>query len=111
MRLDEVNITGEDKELPFNVAEDLMVFMQNDPMFYRKQYFPCMSSMSDSSLKGREFDFKECARPMIQSAMESYCKKFKVSSNPQSIFTKEDEDAILEKMYEDEMPKIESGEY
>jgi hypothetical protein len=102
----------EDKyDLPFNVAQDLTVFMKNDPMFYRKHYFPCMSRMADMQSKGKEIDFTETMRPIIQRAMEEYCKKFDITSTPQSVFTTEDEDAIIEMIKEEEMPQIESGEY
>jgi hypothetical protein len=111
MRIDEVNITGEDNELPFSVAEDLVVFMRNDPMFYRKNYFPCMSSMSDRKFKGEEIDFAECTRPMIERAINEYCRKFDITQSPQSIFTSEDEDAIIELLKAEEMPRIEMGEY
>ena len=36
MRLKEFT---DDKDLPFDVVEDTIVFMRNDPMFYRKHYF------------------------------------------------------------------------
>ena len=112
MRLNEFDITGsDDNELPFNVAADLNMFMKNDPIFYRKHYFPCMSQMSDMHSKGTEIDFAECARPMLQAAMEQYCRKFNLTNSPQSLFTSEDEDAIIEMLKSEEMPRIEAGEY
>ncbi len=111
MRIDEFTNKKDERELPFSVAEDLMVFMRNDPMFYRKKFYPCMSDMQDTKVKGQDVDFPKCTRPMVVSAMEDYCRKFNVSSNPQSVFTKEDEDAIIEKLYDEEMIKIESGDY
>ena len=42
MRIDEFTNKKDERELPFSVAEDLMVFMRNDPTFYRKKFYPCM---------------------------------------------------------------------
>ena len=94
MRIDEFTNKKDERELPFSVAEDLMVFMRNDPTFYRKKFYPCMADMQDAKIKGQEVNFPEYARPMVVSAMEDYCRKFNVSSNSQSVFTKEDEDAL-----------------
>jgi hypothetical protein len=111
MRIDEFTSKKFEKELPFSVTDDLMVFMRNDPHFYRKSYYPCMVKMQDESIKGNDCNFVANTRPMIKSAIKDYCTKFNVAANPQSVFTKEDEDAIIEKLYDEEMPKLESGEY
>ena len=39
----------DNKELPFDVVEDAIVFMRNDPMFYRKQYYPTVTKLADMS--------------------------------------------------------------
>ena len=111
MKINEVAMTGEDNELPFSIAEDLMVFMRNDPMFYRKSYYPCMSDISDRKFKGEDVNFEECARPMVELAINEYCKKFRITSTPQSVFTTEDEDSVIEMIMSEEMPRIEAGEY
>jgi len=41
-------------ELGFNVAHDLHIHMKNDPMFYRKQYYPTIAKLhvgNQSTLK------------------------------------------------------------
>ena len=111
MRIDEFTNKKIETELPFSIVDDLMVFMRNDPMFYRKAYYPCMVKMQDESIKGNDCNFVANTRPMVQSAIKDYCSKFQISDNPQSIFTKEDEKAVIEKLYDEEMPKLESGEY
>ena len=44
MRLNEFTDI-EDKELPFDIVDDTIVFMRNDPMFYRRHYFPAVSKL------------------------------------------------------------------
>lgn len=34
-----------DDKLPFDVVDDVCVFMRNDPMFYRKSFFPAIKRM------------------------------------------------------------------
>ena len=46
MRIDEFAAPTNDS-LPFDVADDVAIFMRNDPMFYRKQLFPAIMSMKD----------------------------------------------------------------
>ena len=38
---------NDEPKLNFDSIEDLCIFMRNDPMFYRKQFFPCMANISD----------------------------------------------------------------
>ena len=39
MRLNEFT---DKEELPFDVVDDTLVFMRNDPVFYRKFYYPAV---------------------------------------------------------------------
>ena len=41
MRIDEFAQPMDDK-LPFDVVDDVAIFMRNDPMFYRKSLFPAI---------------------------------------------------------------------
>jgi hypothetical protein len=40
----------------FDLVDDTSFYMRNDPMFYRKQYFPAMASMADMHSKGKKID-------------------------------------------------------
>lgn len=100
----------QDMGLQFDVVDDTVVFMRNDPHFYRKQYFPAMTSMADRVRNGKEIDRKSLGK-MVDSGMNSYCKKFKVAGKPADIFTTEDREAIIELICSEELKEIEGGSY
>ena len=96
--------------LNFDVVDDAVVFMRNDPVFYRKKYFPAMASMADRVRNGKDFD-RSVIGSVVDSGMNSYCKKFKLAKGPSDIFTAEDREAIIEKICSEEIKQIESGDY
>jgi hypothetical protein len=69
-----------------------------------------MTSISDKFIKGASVDFAETLRPLVQSAMDSYCTKYGLDGS-QSVFTEEDELNIIERIREEEVKNIEEGEY
>ena len=42
MRIDEL-ATPQETKLNFDIVDDAVVFMRNDPQFYRKKYYPTVS--------------------------------------------------------------------
>jgi hypothetical protein len=71
------NANTHKKELGYDLKDDLICFMQNDPDFYRKQYFPVMHRFkeyveSGKLVKSRAFE------SLVKNAYEQYNNKFKV---------------------------------
>jgi hypothetical protein len=56
----------------FDVASDLLIFMRNDPMFYRKNFFPAVEQYMTNK--------KNIApiKNMIGVGLSEYCKKFNI---------------------------------
>ena len=52
------------KDLGFNIAHDLHIHMKNDPMFYRKQYYPTLAKLQDTLKRGEPIDVKKELLPM-----------------------------------------------
>jgi hypothetical protein len=100
----------QDYKLPFDVVDDAVVFMRNDPIFYRKKYFPAMASMADRVRNGKDFD-RSVIGSVVDSGINSYCKKYKLAKGPSDIFTSEDREAIIEKICSEEIKHIERGDY
>ena len=96
--------------LEYDVCQDCHTYMKNDPMFYRKQYFPVMTLLSDQFRAGKDVDFTETLRPLVQSAMDAYCAKYDLDGS-QSVFTEDDELNIIERIKDDEIKNIEEWEY
>ena len=100
----------QDMGLDFDVVDDAIVFMRNDPTFYRKRYFPAMSSMADRLRSGGDID-RSVIGSMVDSGINSYCKKFNLAKGPADIFTEEDRAAIIEKICSEEVEEINKGAY
>lgn len=100
-----------DSKLPFDVVEDVVVFMRNDPQFYRKSFFPAVARVADLHRAGKSIDKNECLGDMVERALEGYCKKFNVAKMPDEVFTNEDRDQIIDKVFSEEMEEIQKGEY
>ena len=112
MRIDEfadVDPTKEN-ELGFDVIGDLQVFMKNDPMFYRKQYYPTMAKLQDK-LKGGKSPVPQDLSPMIDRCCEQYCNKFNISKDPTKLLTKEEYKSLAEVICSEEMEALRNGEY
>ena len=110
MRIDEFTQPIDDK-LPFDPIEDLIVYMRNDPMIYRKSLFPALSKMSDCARNKQEYNFAETMRPVVVNAAKSYCKKFKMPKPAGVIFPPNDIDECMTRLLKDEKEHIEKGAY
>lgn len=111
MRLDEIGIFPDKKELDFDLVEDALVFMRNDPMFYRKDYFPTISKMADKQRAGSSYDPDSILEPMVTRGINSYCKKYKLANMPDDIFRQDHRQRLLNKIREEEIKQIEKGDY
>jgi len=98
-------------ETPWDMCEDLVVFMKNDPMFYRKEYYPAMTRMSDLYRVGKKFDFAKEMMPVIEKAKTQYCEKYKMPKPAEAMFNEEDNVSIVERLQEEEYDRIRKGEY
>jgi len=101
----------DDIKLPFDVVEDAVVFMRNDPMFYRKHYFPAIAKLADLFRAKKEINDKSVLGSMVDQGMNTYCKKYQLARRPADIFTMQDRQAILDKITSEEIKNIEQGDY
>ena len=98
-------------ELPFNVVEDVVVFMRNDPQFYRKSFFPAFSKIADMHRAGKPINQNECLGGMVEDALSQYCKKFNIANLPDEVFNNDDRQSIIDLIFSEEMEQIKNGEY
>jgi hypothetical protein len=106
-----VEFTDKDNmQLPFDVVDDAVVFMRNDPQFYRKQYFPAIASIADTVRGGKDID-RSVLGSLVDNGISSYCKKYNIARKPADVFTMEDREAIIEKICSEELKEIEGGAY
>jgi len=109
MRIDEL-AKPMDNKLPFDVVDDVAIFMRNDPMFYRKSLFPAVMNMKDRHDAGKECNANDCLGDCCDKGIKTYCNKFKLGS-PQNIFRSEDKDLLIKKIFGEEMKMIKDGAY
>ena len=110
MRIDEFDNPIDDK-LPFDVVDDMSVFMRNDPMFYRKSFFPVVEKMKSCYRKKEEFNFQEEIGKMVDSAANTYCRKFKIDRRPEDLMDANERTSLIKKLYAEEMTQIRKGVY
>lgn len=65
------------KELGYDLKDDLICFMQNDPDFYRKSYFPVMHHFKEYIDAGK-LVHSRAFESLVKKAYEQYNNKFKV---------------------------------
>ena len=111
MKLKEFTDIDLDKknDIGYDIVDDLKCHMRDDPMFYRKLYYPCMAQLKDSYDKG-DHNFTGVAE-MVEKAIHHYCKKYDLIQSPTELLTKEDKDALIQEIYNEELEEVKKGEY
>jgi len=91
-------------------VEDVIIYMRNDPMFYRKTLFPAIMKMKDMHDAKKQIDPNKFLGQAVGSAMESYCDQFQLG-RPDRVFKKDDKRAIVDKLFAEELTQIKNGAY
>jgi hypothetical protein len=99
------------KKIPWDLVEDTLVYMRNEPMFYRREYYPTMTKVADSHRDGAKFDVQEMIMPLIDKGINAYCKKYQLASMSDDVFSESHRKQLFDKIYKEEMEQIKKGEY
>lgn len=67
----------EEKKIDFDLVDDVIYFMNNDPEFYRKEYFPFLTKFQHHCDKGNQVSPKAFF-PVVSRAVDQYKTKFPV---------------------------------
>ena len=98
----DIEITGGNG---FDAVNDIIVYMRNNPGFYRREYFPAVLR-----LKSKKTDAETAFGQMVDKAMGAYCHKYELG-RPDNVFKNSDRSAIIKKIYSEESENISKGEY
>lgn len=79
----------------YDVGQDLMIFMRNDPMFYRKNYFPALEDYKEQ--KKDQF-----INDMVRHGLKKYCEKFGLPHNEHELLGDGDINEIVKNIIKDE---------
>ena len=99
------------KKINFDLVEDAMIWMRNEPMFYRRVYYPAMTEFADKLRSGQEFNVKEILMPVINKGITAYTSKYKLAPQTDDVFTEEHRNQLFDKIYKEEAEQIQKGEY
>lgn len=110
MRIDEFAQPIDDN-LPFDVVDDVAVFMRNDPMFYRKVYYPTIMKINDLTNAGKPCDGKKMISKIVNPACNSYCSRYKIPKKGSELLSSDERNSLIEKVYSEEMKEIKNGSY
>jgi len=88
----------------YNVAADLLIFMRNDPMFYRKTFFPAVETYKDNNEDTSPIE------NMIKGGLGQYCKKFKILNPVEELMSEGDVKELAQQIIQDEMEDLEEGQ-
>lgn len=95
--------------LEYDLKDDLKCFMQNDPTFYRKDYFPVMNKFK-KYIKLGKIVHPRAFESLVTRAYEQYKQKFPVEGL-ESTLSKEMCEDLCESLHEEETNYIKDGKY
>lgn len=112
MNIDELLPNNNDKkkkDLGYDLMDDLMFFMNNDPQFYRKRYFPTMLRFDKFCKEGRDVSPRGFEK-LVKEAYEIYRNKFPVEGL-ESTLDKDICERLCHQIHEQEKKNCEEGMY
>ena len=97
-------------ELPFNEVEDLIIYMKNDPDFYRQSLYPELLNVQNCVQDGKKYNKKNMI-PIVDSAVESYLKKYEINRLPEEFLLNSDKKECISKILNDEIENFRNKVY
>ena len=87
----------------YDVPSDLLIFMRNDPMFYRKNFFPAEEQHKENTKDTTPLE------NMVKRGLGSYCKKFKIENSKDELMGEGDIIDLVRTIIADEMEDLNEG--
>ena len=76
--------------------------MRNDPMFYRKNFYPALEQYKSSKDKG-------CLNKMVSQGLDGYVQKFNIPNPKQSLMNSGDMKELVAQIITDEMEDLDEN--
>jgi hypothetical protein len=90
---------SEKERFDFDVPNDVYQFMINDPVFYRRTYYPKVSNMCSRYNKGKEIDHKKELTPVILNACARYVETYKLNADAGSLLDDSELESVANKIF------------
>ena len=87
----------------YDVPSDLLIFMRNDPMFYRKNFFPAVEQYRENTKNTKPLE------AMIKKGLGSYCAKFNIPNPTNELIGEGDIQDLVRQIIADEMDDLSEG--
>ena len=81
----------------YDVPADLLIFMRNDPLFYRKTFFPAIEEYKRNKKNTGPIE------SMIRSGLGQYCQKFNIQNPAEELMGAGDIQALISEIIADEL--------
>lgn len=87
----------------YDVASDLLIFMRNDPMFYRKTFFPAVETYKENEKDTSPLE------DMIRRGLKEYCTKFNILNSIEDLIGEGDVQQLVAEIIADEKEDLDEG--
>ena len=87
----------------YDVPSDLLIFMRNDPIFYRKNFFPAIDKYKENTKDTSPIE------NMIKAGLGQYCDKFKIENPKEDMMGEGDIQELVRTIIADEMEELDEG--
>ena len=84
----------------FDVSSDLLIFMRNDPMFYRKNFFPAIEQYRRNTKNTGPIE------SVIKNGLNQYCTKFNIQNPVNELIGSGDIKSLVAEIIADEMQDL-----
>lgn len=101
----------ESQQMNYDVVEDTIIFMKNDPMFYRKEFFPAINKIAEIVRAGKTINKNQHLTPMIEKGCDAYTSRYHQGKTSEEIFTPQDRSDLMQSIYSTAIEEIDKGEY
>lgn len=104
------NMNKDFNDNDYDVAEDLIVFMRNDPMFYRRHLYPALIDVQEAVKDGGKIS-KKTLLPVIEKALNAYINKFNIKKEASELLNDQEKIDCISKLLKDEAENFRKGAY
>jgi hypothetical protein len=96
--------------LDYDVVEDLLVFMRNDPIFYRKHLYPMLLDIQQKLQSGAKYNKKDML-PVLDRAVNMYVSAYNINVEPNKLLKTSDKRDCINRLLKDEIKNFKKGIY
>lgn len=104
-----VKVSGDKREIDYDLADDLLHFMHNDDDIYRRHVHPAIMHCQDR-IDLKKPTSPKIFKPAIVNSYKLYVKKFPIRELPDDLSEQQCQEAC-KKMHEEVCQHIKDGKY